>query len=135
LSSQPQIQVIYYEEDDGTVPVLDWLLELHQRQRKAAAKCVAAIQRLRQLGSRLRRPEADYLRDGIHELRTKWGRVNYRILFFFHGRERAVLVHALTKEAAVPEADIQRALRRKAAFERNPKKHTCQQDISYGQND
>jgi hypothetical protein len=35
----------------------------------------------------LRRPHADYLEDGIYELRWRNGTVQYRILYFFHGRE------------------------------------------------
>ncbi len=53
-------------------------------------------------GHELRRPLADFLRDGIHELRVRKGRVNYRILYFFHGRNLPILGHALTKEEADP---------------------------------
>jgi Gp49-like protein DUF891 len=72
----------------------------------------------------LRRPEADYLRDGIYELRVRMGSVNYRILYFFAGRDAA---HALTKEAEVPAAEIDRAIRRKDAFLRKPKAHTYEE--------
>jgi hypothetical protein len=38
--------------------------------------------------------------------------------------QRAViLAHGLTKENKVPDAEIERARRRKAAFEENPKNH------------
>lgn len=52
------------------------------------------------------------------------GRVNYRILYFFHGRDLAVLAHAITKEDQVPDADIERAIRRKKAFASNPAAHS-----------
>jgi len=55
------------------------------------------------------------------------GRVHYRILYFFHGRGVAVLVHALIKEGAVPDQDIERALRRKRDFEARPERHTHQE--------
>lgn len=74
--------------------------------------------------SRGRRPTADTLRDGIYELRARKGRVNYRLLYFFHGRNVAIVAHALTKEDVVPPADIERALERKKSFEANPEKHT-----------
>ena len=32
--------------------------------------------------------------------------MNYRILYFFHGRDLAVLAHAITKEGEEPSADI-----------------------------
>ncbi len=69
--------------------------------------------RLAALGHALRRPEADYLRDDIYELRARRGRVQYRTLYFFHGQRLAGLAHALTKEGQVPPADIERAIRRK----------------------
>jgi phage-related protein len=50
--------------------------------------------------------------------------VNYRLLYFFHERDLAVLVHAITKEDQVPDADIDRAVRRRKAFALNPAAHT-----------
>ena len=119
----PKTVVHFYQEQPGNVPVLDWLRSLRQRDRRAYAKCVARIQRLAELGHELRRPEADFLRDGIYELRVRRGRVHYRLLYFFHGRQVAVLAHALAKEGKVPDADIQRALRRRHALEQNPELH------------
>ena len=118
----PRADVGYYQEGKA-VPVLDWLRELRQRDRRAYARCVVRIQRLAQEGHALRRPETDYLRDGIYELRARQGRVNYRILYFFHGQNVVILAHGLTKEDEVPDAEIERALRRKEAFEQNPKLH------------
>jgi hypothetical protein len=60
----PQTHVVFYREDDGTVPVLQWFDDL---PRDALGKCQVKIERLRELGHELRRPEADYLRDGIYE--------------------------------------------------------------------
>jgi len=128
----PRTQLVFFKDDDGTAPVRDWLLELRQRQRRAFAKCVVRIRRLAELGHELRRPEADLLQDGIYELRARIGRVNYRVLYFFHGQNVAILVHALTREAKVPKGDIERALRRKAAFKSHPASHSFEQDIPNG---
>lgn len=76
------------------------------------------------MGHELRRPESDTLRDGTHELRARLGHVNYRILYFIHGRVVAVLLHALVKEDVVPDADIDLAVARKNRFSRDPAKHT-----------
>lgn len=81
-------------------------------------------ERLRELGHELRRPEADLLRNGIYELRVGREGLNYRILYFFHGRVAAVLAHGLIKEREVPSKDIDRALERKRLFEQDPKGHT-----------
>lgn len=65
------------------------------------------FERLSWLGHELRRPESDYLRDGIYELRASFQGVHYRILYFFHGTVAAVLSHWLAKEQAVPAIEIQ----------------------------
>jgi phage-related protein len=117
----PKISVVFYQEDAKTVPVLDWLERLPAR---AQDKCRVRIERLRDLGHELRRPEADYLRDGIYELRVGLQGLNYRMLDFFYGRVAAVLVHGLVKEREVPPRDIEEAIRRKRKFELDPERHT-----------
>jgi phage-related protein len=77
----PQTQVVFFRESDGTVPILDWFDAL---PTKALDKCRVKIERLQALGHELRRPEADFLRDGIYELRVRLGTVNYRMLYFFY---------------------------------------------------
>jgi phage-related protein len=124
----PRIDVVFYQEDGRDVPVLDWLKELRRTDQRAYESCVAAIGRLSELGHELRRPLADILRNGIYELRIRKGRVNYRILYFFHGRNLAILGHALTKEDKVPKADMERAIRRKKAFEQNPAQHSYSEE-------
>lgn len=126
----PSVDVIFYYEQPGESPVVEWLKELNETHPKAYDKCRAALARLALLGHELRRPEADYLGDGIHELRVRLGSVNYRLLYFFHGRTVCVIAHGLTKEAAVPAADIQRALARKATFTTNPTVHTFRGEIN-----
>ncbi len=121
----PRTEVLFYQEAWQDVPVLEWLRGLRRTDRRGFAKCVARVQRLAEQGHELRRPESDLLRDGIHELRARRGRVNYRILYFFRGQGIAVLTNGLCKAAKVSSADIERALRRKNAFEKDPDRHTC----------
>lgn len=40
----PKTEVVFYKEDDGTVPILEWLDSLHQ---KALDKCTVARSELR----------------------------------------------------------------------------------------
>ncbi len=61
-------------------------------------------------------------------LRARHGNANYRILYFFHGKDIVVLAHGLTKEDKVPEADIKRAVKRKRALEQNPEQHVYEED-------
>jgi len=117
----PRTQVILFKEDDDTVPLVEWLDALPPKPR---AKCVAALRRLHLLDHELRRPEADYLRDGIHELRVSRQGVNYRMLYFFHGRAAVVLSHGVVKERVVPPIDIEKAVNRRTRFEASPAKHS-----------
>jgi hypothetical protein len=123
----PATRVIFFQNADGHSPVVEWLDALRRTDALAYAKCRAVISRLQEAGHELRRPTADILRDGIHELRTKKGHVNYRLLYFFHGRNVAIVAHGLTKEDGVPASDIERALSRKRAFEAAPERHTYQE--------
>jgi phage-related protein len=116
--------VLLFKEDDGTVPLLMWLDSLPS---KAVAKCRVRIERLAELGHELRRPEADYLRDGISELRVGLQGRNYRILYFFHGKSVVVISHGLVKESVVPPRHIAEALERKRRFELDPKRHTYEE--------
>ncbi len=123
----PPVPLVLYRDDDGTVPLLEWLDGVPS---KARAKCQVRLERLRELGHGLRRPEAEYLRDGIYELRAKHLRVNYRILYFFSGRQAVVLSHGITKQrAAVPSKEIDHAIRRKQRFEAAPERHTHTETI------
>jgi|SRR5580700_4173637 hypothetical protein len=115
----PQTQVFFYMEAAGNVPALNWLDEISDNPRD---KLAYRIGRLEQAGHELRRPEADFLRDGIYELRVRSQRVNYRLLYFFHGRE-AVIAQGCTKEGKVHDRDIRRAVERKIKYERNPGAH------------
>ena len=120
------MNVVFFRDHDGSVPVKGWLdSEVAERDGRIAAKCRVRIELLREHGHLLHRPYADYLRDGIYELRMAFGRVNYRILYFFHkDREAVVLAHGLTKEDRVPDADIDLAAQRKTIFESNPERYT-----------
>lgn len=117
----PKTRVVLYQEEDETAPLQTWLKEIPP---KAALKCLASIELLKDLGHELRRPQADLLRDGIHELRVGFQGIHYRILYFFHGNVAAVVSHGLTKERAVPPREIGLAIKRRAKFLANPAKHT-----------
>jgi phage-related protein len=92
----PRTNVLLYRDDDGTVPILEWLDGLPP---KAQDKCRVKIERLRELGHELRRPEADFLRDGIYELRVRLQRINYRMLYFFHGIPLSSFPTGLSKKS------------------------------------
>ena len=130
----PRTEVLFYQDDAGTVPVDQWLGDL---PKKVQAKCEAYLGQLEDFGHELRRPVADFLRDGIYELRPSYQGVRYRMLYFFprlHNAKRTVekkpaqrvvvISHGLVKEGAVPDVEIDRAIQRKMLFEADPKTHT-----------
>jgi phage-related protein len=120
----PRVQVVYYEEDDGTVPMGAWL-EALRSQPKLRAKCIEWVGLLRDHGHDLRRPISAYLRDDIYELRWRFRTVRYRALYFFYGRERAVITHGITKQTdKVPPSEIDRAMKMKRNYEVNPEAHS-----------
>lgn len=121
----PTIRVVFYQETVGSTPVLEWLDTLPP---KAQDKCRVKIERLQDLGHELRRPEADLLRDGIYELRVGLQGINYRILYFFHGKVAAVLAHGLVKDRVVPPRAIDEAIKRKQRYEQDPGAHTYQEE-------
>lgn len=119
-------QVVLFRDRKGNTPLLDWLDELPD---KAVVKCRTLIERLEQEGNKLRRPEADYLEDGIYELRAKLGRVRYRMLYFFFGTAAAVITHGFAKQQSkVPAREITRAQKARAAFVASPAAHGWEED-------
>lgn len=106
-----QTEVSFFREpEDGSAPLLQWLDDL---PTKVQAKCIERIDRLGELGHDLRRPEADFLRDGIYELRASYQGIHYRMLYFFAGKAVVVVSRGLTKERAVPAREIDRAVKLK----------------------
>jgi hypothetical protein len=117
----PPTEVVLFRELDGRVPLMEWLDQLPSKARK---KCFAFIEILETEGHEVRRPVADYLRDGIYELRPTFGGQQHRILYFFSGNRAIVLSHGIRKEKAVPQGEIDRALARRTQFLKAPERHS-----------
>ncbi len=117
----PETEVVLFAEEDGSCPLLEWMDTLSP---KAQDKCIVKIERLCEMGYELRRPEADFLRDKIYELRAALRGIQYRMLYFFH-TSRGVISHGFTKtENKVPSSEIDLTVERKKKFESEPLKHT-----------
>jgi phage-related protein len=121
--TMPRTVVEFYAERN-IAPFLVWLDEQGEAVQN---KLVARIELLEDKGHELRRPHADTLRDGVHELRIVSQRVNYRVLYFFHGGV-AVISHGLTKEDEVPPREIDLAVERKLRFASAPRQHTYREE-------
>jgi phage-related protein len=99
--------IYYFVDKDGTGPVKEFIHSLTQGEQ---AKVYAYITELKRRGNDLRRPMADYLVDGIYELRPK----DNRIFYFFYLRDSAVLIHAIKKHVKrIPESDLKLCVKRK----------------------
>ncbi len=106
--------IYYFAGKDENKPVKEFI---HSLTLKEQAKVYAYIRELKREGNNLHRPMADYLRDGIYELRPK----NNRIFYFFYLRDNAVLVHAIKKKAEkIPENDLRLCVKRKVEAEEEP---------------
>ncbi len=116
----PQMEVVLFMEENGTAPLREWLDE---QPEKVQDKFVERVERLAEKGHELRRPLADILRDKIYELRVRFKKKNYRILYFFCCN-RAVLSHGLLKEKRVPDKEIKLAIARREEYEKDPDRHT-----------
>jgi hypothetical protein len=120
----PKIEVVFFQDDDGSVPALIALDYFEGHEPKVAIKLQALIEALAEHGFNLRRPMTDNLRDGIYELRGKVKGINHRLLYFYGGEKIAVLSHHLTKEKQVPDKDIDLAVKRKTKYLSDPDKYT-----------
>jgi hypothetical protein len=120
----PRTRVVLYQEEDGSCPFLDWFDKL---SAKVQDKCYLRLERLQEMGHELRRPEADFLRDGIYELRVSLQGVHHRILYFFHGAIAAVVSHGIVKERVVPPKEIDHAIERRKKFAANPRRHAYEE--------
>ena len=63
----PSVEIVLFREADGSVPFLEWF---DAQQQSPRDKCFVKLKRLEEEGVSLRRPLADYLDDGIYELRV-----------------------------------------------------------------
>ena len=103
--------VYYFIDENGSKPVKEFIDSLAGKEQ---AKVYAYIAELKNQGHNLRRPMADYLRDGIYELRPR----DNRIFYFFYLRDRAVLVHAIMKHVKkIPAHDLKLCIKRKMSVE------------------
>jgi phage-related protein len=103
--------IYYFVDEKGCKPVEEFIRALPIKER---AKIFAYIMELKHQGHNLRRPMADYLGNGIYELRPK----DNRIFYFFLLKDSAVLVHAIKKKTdKIPEEDLKLCLKRKNQVE------------------
>ncbi|MDO8581128.1 MAG: type II toxin-antitoxin system RelE/ParE family toxin [Candidatus Omnitrophota bacterium] len=103
--------ICFFIDERGEKPVKEFIDTLPLKEQ---AKIMAYFDELKKQGHNLRRPMADYLGEGIYELRPR----DNRIFYFFYLRENAVLLHVIRKKTdKIPQGDMDLCLKRKKQVE------------------
>ena len=93
----------FAEEEDGSRPVEIWLDDLREEVR---GKVLARIELLAQHGPSLDFPYTSQIEGKLREVRLRFGKTRYRVLYYFNEARVGVLLHGFTKDTeAVEEAD------------------------------
>lgn len=116
-----EFKIIFYEKEDGTMPVQDFLDSLDLKMR---AKMLGTIEMLRKNGNQLRSPYSKPLDDGIMELRAIVGTNISRVLYFFVVGQKVILTNEfIEKTQKTPKREIELAKKYRADYlERERKK-------------
>lgn len=100
-------RLIFYRNISEQCPVEKFIDGLPNEDAK---EVVASIAALRELGNNARRPLADYLEDGIYELRARRLKKQFRILYTFAGRRIILLLTGFVKKSrAIPTKELKKA--------------------------
>lgn len=114
MQIQASFEIVYFEKENGDVPVRTFLENLADPRHKA--KLLLFIDFLRERNVFLREPHVKKLEGKIWELRVPHGRAAYRVLFFYEGRE-IVLTHAFEKKTAkTPREELERANQHRSSY-------------------
>ena len=110
------MEVIFYEKENGEIPVKEFLDNLDKKMREKALGQIAILE---EKSRTLREPYSKYIKDGIFELRIKFSSDITRIFYFFYVEDRAILTNGFIKKTQkTPTSEIEKALKYKADFER-----------------
>ena len=113
-------EVEYYKQENGNIPVLEFLLTLSPKIR---AKTFSEIELLKKHGNKLREPYVKAIKGdkykGIFELRTKVASDINRIFYFTWSNNTFVLLNGFTKKSEkTPIKELNRAVQYKQDYER-----------------
>lgn len=107
-------EIIFYELDNGTIPVSDFLNRL---DTKMQAKAIRTIELLEVNGNQLGLPHSKFLKDSLFELRIKIGSDISRILYFFYVGKKIVLTNGFIKKTQkTPPSEIELAQKYRSDF-------------------
>ncbi len=112
--------IVFYQKENGEIPVEDFLLSLNPKLR---AKAYSDILLLKRLGINIREPFSTAIKGerykGLFELRVRFSSDSTRIFYFVYENNTFVLLHAFMKKTnKTPERELKKALRYKSDYER-----------------
>jgi len=109
--------VEFYEDEDGTIPVEEFLDELKVRQPQLYALVSAGLSKLKNSDNH-GEPLTKHIGDALCELRV--GRKNIaRVVWFYVASAKIILLHGFVKKGdKIPKGDRLKAVNRKADYER-----------------
>ncbi|MBF0523443.1 MAG: type II toxin-antitoxin system RelE/ParE family toxin [Candidatus Omnitrophica bacterium] len=104
-------RIYFFVDERGNCPVEQALKELSEKEDM---KVRAYLKILKECGHTLHRPIADYLGNGIYELRPQ----NHRVFYFFFLKDSVVLLHVIRKKTdRIPSGDLALCIKRKKEVE------------------
>jgi phage-related protein len=105
-------RIEFYEEEDESRPVEEFLETLPAEHRAKVAQC---LQLLEEFGPILDDPYSSQIKGKLRELKSHYGKAQYRILYYGDPIRSFVLLHGLRKVTGrLPEGDIEIAEKRMA---------------------
>jgi phage-related protein len=100
----------FFRDASGYIPVMVWMDGLPEEVR---GKLLARIELLAQHGPTLDHPYTSQIEGKLREVRLRFGKTRYRVLYFFDEQRRGILLHGFTKNTeSVEQADIDLATTR-----------------------
>lgn len=100
-------ELIVFEKENKAVPLDEFLDSLPKKQR---AKVLRALLLLEEHGLSLPFPHRSHIEGDLHELRTRLGKNQFRILFFHFGGRELILLSGFTKKGnKLPTRELNKA--------------------------
>lgn len=104
----------YFLSDNGRSPVKDFIESL---DAKSQARIARDLDLLEEFGIKLGMPYARYLEKDLWELRIRYERNRYRIIYFLATGRIFIMLHGFSKKTGpVLRADIEIAKRRQGEY-------------------
>lgn len=114
MQQRRNLEVIYYETEQGNHPAQEWLDE--DVEPKAADKPENLLERLEQDPTVIRTKFFGSLGDDLYDVKIEHGKIWYRLVFFYYERQAVVCHGFKKKDNKVPDHEKRLARKRMRDF-------------------